>query len=206
MDGERVIPTQDISMKRMLLCCCLMACASAGAQEQPRLDYGVVAEVVRTMTTERNGAEILSSTNLMENYRDLAVQQALAREAARRGLAEQMAVQRALEVARRNVLIAALRGEIAAQVPRPGREQAEGGLQREHQQLDSAGGFPPGRVPGGPGTRRKRWRWRAAWPPGSRSRTRNWRICRRCGSSARRTRCGWAPATCPARCGPASAP
>jgi hypothetical protein len=117
-------------MKKLLLLlpCCLLA-VSPGFAQEPRLDHGVVAEVVRTMTTERNSAEILSSTNLLANYRELAVLQALAREAARRGLAEQMSVQRALEIARRNVLVAALRAEVAAQVPDPSDSKLKAAFQ-----------------------------------------------------------------------------
>jgi hypothetical protein len=83
------------------------------------LDAAVAAEALR-------GAALNSAVNILGkdaesagNYRELAVEQALAVEAGRYGLDERIDVSRALAAARRNVLIQALREEVERQVPAP---------------------------------------------------------------------------------------
>lgn len=88
-----------------------LTAAIVSAQEVP-MDYGVASEIVRGMVSEDVGRSIVASTNLMANYRNIALEQELAQEAARRGLTERIDVRRTLEDQRRNTLILALRNEI----------------------------------------------------------------------------------------------
>ena len=100
---------------------CLMAWG-AQAQLGP-IDFGVASEVVRGLTSERTAMEIQQSTNLLANYRDVALQQELAQEAVRRGLTERVDVQRTLEQYRRQVLVQALRQDVERRVTPPTEEQ-----------------------------------------------------------------------------------
>lgn len=93
---------------------------AAGALAQFRtMDFGVASEVVRGLTTERTAFEIQQSTNLLANYREVALQQELAQEAVRRGLTERVDVQRTLEAYRRQVLVQALRQDFERRTPAP---------------------------------------------------------------------------------------
>lgn len=101
-----------------------LAIVAAGAQAQLRqFDFGVASEVVRGLTTERTAIEIQQSTNLLANYREVALQQALAQEAVRLGLTERVDVQRTLEQYRRQVLVQALRQDFERRAPKPTEEQ-----------------------------------------------------------------------------------
>jgi hypothetical protein len=98
----------------------LLAMLAGTAMAQgPAIDYGVAAEVVRGMMSEQVGRSIVSSTNLMANYRNSALEQALAQEAARRGLTERIDVQRTIEDLRRETLILALRTDVMRAVETP---------------------------------------------------------------------------------------
>ena len=101
-----------------------LAAGAASAQIQS-LDFGVASEVVRGMMTPRNALEIQQSTNLLSNYRDLALQQELAQEAFRRGLAERIDVQRRFEAARREILIRALQEDVVRGLPTPPEDEVK---------------------------------------------------------------------------------
>lgn len=100
----------------------VLAVSGARAQQGP-FDFGVASEVVRSLTSERTAMEIQQSTNLLANYRDVAIQQDLAQEAVRRGLTERVDVQRTLEQYRRQVLVQALRQDVERRVTPPTDEQ-----------------------------------------------------------------------------------
>lgn len=87
------------------------------------MDFGVASEVVRNLMNERTAMEIQQSTNLLTNYREVALQQELAQEAVRRGLTERVDVQRTLEQYRRNVLVQALRQDFERRATPPTEEQ-----------------------------------------------------------------------------------
>ncbi len=93
-----------------------------GAQ---RLDRGAIAEVVMGMVGPQNEREILSSTNLLAAYNNIALEQDLAKEAARRGLTEDLQFRRAMELSRRNLLIAALRNDITADLAPPTEKEIQ---------------------------------------------------------------------------------
>lgn len=96
-----------------------LALASPVFGQGAPVDYGVASEVVRSMMSADVGRSILTSTNLMSNYRNFAMEQELAQEAARRGLTERIDVRRTIEDQRREVLITALRNEITRAAPAP---------------------------------------------------------------------------------------
>lgn len=101
--------------------CLLVAALTAGPllAQNATIDYGVATEVVRTMMSDQTGQSILASTNLMANYRNFALEQELAQEAARRGLGERIDVQRIIEEARRDILIRALRNDVIRKTAEP---------------------------------------------------------------------------------------
>lgn len=126
-------------MRRLLTGLCLIA--AAAWSEDKALDFGVVAEVVRSVANERNAIEIQANTNLMVTYRELALQQELAREAARRGLTETLAVQRAIELSRRNVLVTALRNDVAAGVRTPTDQEIRDAFRQQGDRLRQPEGY-----------------------------------------------------------------
>jgi len=99
----------------------IITALTAQSQNMP-LDFGVASEVVRNMMSAQTGQNILSSTNLMANYRNFALEQEMAQEAARRGITERIDVQRTIEDMRREVLIRALRSEIIRAAKPPSEE------------------------------------------------------------------------------------
>lgn len=113
-------------MKSLLVALTFFAAVHAHAQTIG-LDYGVAAEVVQSMIPQDIGQSISTSTNLMANYRNFALEQELAQEAARRGLTERIDVRRRIEDQRRDTLIMALRNEVirAAEVPNEAKLKAE---------------------------------------------------------------------------------
>jgi PPIC-type PPIASE domain len=103
--------------------------------QQSAIDFGVASEVVRNMMSAETSQNILASTNLMANYRNFALEQELAQEAARRGLTERIDVQRSLEDIRREVLIRALRVDITRQAETPSEEQIKSEFEKLKDQL-----------------------------------------------------------------------
>lgn len=99
------------------------------------MDFGVATEVVRSMMSPDVGASISSSTNLMANYRNFALEQELAQEAARRGLSERIDVRRALEEQRRDILINALRNDVIRTVPPPAEATLRAEFRKQRDEL-----------------------------------------------------------------------
>jgi hypothetical protein len=97
----------------------LLVVAGAAQAQINNMDFGVASEVVRNLMNERTAMEIQQSTNLLTNYREVALQQELAQEAVRRGLTERVDVQRTLEQYRRNVLVQALRQDVERRTKAP---------------------------------------------------------------------------------------
>jgi hypothetical protein len=104
-------------MKTLPTLICLAALPLTGFAQL--LDAAVAAEALR-------GATLNSAVNILGrdgetagNYREIAMEQALAVQAGRLGLDERIDVQRAMANARRNVMVQALREEVERQVPPP---------------------------------------------------------------------------------------
>ena len=112
----------------------VLVVSSARAQENA-FDFGVASEVVRNMMSADVGQSIASSTNLMANYRNFALEQELAQEAARRGLSERIDVLRTLENSRRETLILALRNDIIRAAEVPGDEAIKKEYQKQKDRL-----------------------------------------------------------------------
>ncbi len=87
--------------------------------ETNAIDFWAATEVVMGQMGPATLEQLGQSPELMQQYKDVLLQQHLAQEAARRGLTERLDVQRALSVARRNVLVTALRDELIRQIPPP---------------------------------------------------------------------------------------
>ena len=89
------------------------------ALQAQTLDAALAAEALRGATL--NSATVILGRDVesADNYRELALEQAIAVQAGRFGLDERVDVQRALAAARRQVLVQALREEVERQVPGP---------------------------------------------------------------------------------------
>jgi len=109
--------------------------ATLSQAQQSSIDFGVASEVVRNMMSAETSQNILASTNLMANYRNFALEQELAQEAARRGLSERIDVQRSLEDIRREVLIRALRVDITRLAEAPSEDQIKKEFEKLKEQL-----------------------------------------------------------------------
>ncbi|MBP7828391.1 MAG: hypothetical protein KA248_00590 [Kiritimatiellae bacterium] len=107
--------------------------------QPPAIDFGVAAELVRNMMSEQVGQNILASTNLMSNYRNYALEQEIAQEAARRGLTERIDVQRAIEETRRDILIQAVKNDVI----RAARPPTDEKIARETEALSAQLVAPP---------------------------------------------------------------
>lgn len=118
-------------MKKLMAVLMMTSVSLALHAQNIPLDFGVASEVVRTMMSAQTGQSILSSTNLMANYRNFALEQEMAREAARRGITERIDVLRTIEDMRREVLIRALRSEVIAAAKTPSEEE----IAREYKKL-----------------------------------------------------------------------
>ncbi len=126
-------------MNRCLLCACVILTVSSAKAQQSVLDFGVASEVVRNMMSAEVGQSITTSTNLMANYRNYALEQELAQEAARRGLTERIDVLRSLEDQRRDTLIMALRNDIIRTAEAP----SEDAIKKEYQKQKDRLILPP---------------------------------------------------------------
>ncbi len=87
----------------------LVIAVSAQAQQS---DFWAGAEVVMGQMGPSTIEQIRQSPELQVAYDGVLLEQYLAQESARRGLAERLDVQRALSVARRSVLVQALRDDV----------------------------------------------------------------------------------------------
>ena len=119
-------------MKKIVLwvAASLLVAGSAQAQLE-NIDFGVASEVVRNMMSAQTGEEIMGSTNLHGAYKNYALEQELAQEAARRGLQERIDVQRTMEEARRSVMIRALRNDIIRSIPPPAADKIKSTYEAE---------------------------------------------------------------------------
>jgi len=122
-------------MKLTWLCVGLFVTVSSARAQNSAVDFGVASEVVRNMMSAEVGQSISSSTNLMANYRNYALEQELAQEAARRGLTERIDVLRTLEDQRRDTLILALRNEIIRAAEAPSEEMIKKEYQKQKERL-----------------------------------------------------------------------
>ena len=119
-------------MKKMILWMAVGLLASGPARAQmENIDFGVASEVVRNMMSAKTGEEIMGSTNLLGAYKNYALEQELAQEAARRGLQERIDVQRTREEARRSVMIRALRNDIIRSIPPPAEDKVKSTYEAE---------------------------------------------------------------------------
>jgi hypothetical protein len=107
--------------------------ASAARGDTNVLDFWAATEVVMGQMGPATLEQLRQSPELMQQYKDVQLQQHLAQEAARRGLTERLDVQRALHVARRNVLVTALREDLIRQIPPPTDSEVKNAYQKNRE-------------------------------------------------------------------------
>lgn len=108
------------AMKRIVgMACALTAALAVGAQAQHVLDQGVASELLRGAVANQTVGVLQSSPDFQRGYVTSVIEQDMVQEAARRGLAERIDVQRALMQARYQILIQALREDISRGAPQP---------------------------------------------------------------------------------------
>ena len=83
------------------------------------LDQAVASELVRGAVAGQTVNALAASPDLQRNYVISVVEQELAQEASRRGLAERLDVQRALMQARYQILLQALQQDVVRHVAQP---------------------------------------------------------------------------------------
>lgn len=105
-----------MKVRRCLVLCGLLPGLTSLAQTT-NLDYWATTEVVVGMVNAGTAADVLNNPNLLAQYQNVLLEQDLAQQAAQRGLAERLDVQRMLQVSRRRVLVQALREDIARTLP-----------------------------------------------------------------------------------------
>lgn len=96
-----------------------MGVVSVAAAQQHVLDQAVASELLRGATSQMALGALQSNPDLARQYSAGVLEQELVQEAARRGLAERLDVQRAIMMARYQILIQALQGDIARTQPQP---------------------------------------------------------------------------------------
>ena len=84
-----------------------------------QFDQGVAAEAMRGTVAAQAAGAMRDNQQLLLDYQNLAMEQAFAGEAVRRGLAERLDVQNALQTARRQILVQALREDVGRSAPPP---------------------------------------------------------------------------------------
>lgn len=122
-------------MNRYVLCFGALWLVTSVQAQNNAMDFGVASEVVRNMMSAEVGQSISTSTNLMANYRNYALEQELAQEASRRGLTERIDVLRTLEDQRRDTLIMALRNDIVRTAEVPSEETIKKEYQKQKDRL-----------------------------------------------------------------------
>lgn len=116
--------------RRVVMMWIAMAAGSGFAQTNT-LDYWAATEVVMGMVNANTAAEIARSPNLAAQYQNVLMEQDLAQQAAQRGLAERLDVQRMLQIARRQVLVQALREDIARAIPPITEDEARAAYKKD---------------------------------------------------------------------------
>jgi hypothetical protein len=101
------------------------------AAQQPAFDPGVAAEVMRGTVTARAADAMQDNQQLLLDYQSAALEQELAQEAVKRGLAERMDVQQELQKARRQTLVRAVRDDVARAVAAPSEEELKQAYQSD---------------------------------------------------------------------------
>lgn len=106
---------------RAIVCGGVLVFAGAGVSGAltNQVDFWAATEVVMGQIGPTTMEQIKQSPELMDQYKTVLLEQALAQEAVKRGLTERLDVQRALNVARRSVLVRALRDDLIRQLPEP---------------------------------------------------------------------------------------
>lgn len=111
----------------------ITACSTAGALTN-QVDFWAATEVVMGQISASTMEQIQRSPELLQQYQAVLVDQYLAQEAVKRGLTERLDVQRALNVARRNVLVRALREELVRQLPEPSAAELTAAYNKKREQ------------------------------------------------------------------------
>lgn len=107
------------------------AAMSPASADTNVIDFWAATEVVMGQISAATIEQLRQSPDLMRQYEDARLEQYLAQEAARRGLSERLDVQRALSIARRSVLVRALRDELIRQIPLPTEGEIKNVYQRQ---------------------------------------------------------------------------
>lgn len=95
------------------------AVALSAAAQTHLLDEAVASELLRGVTGQTALGALQANPDLLRQYSAGVLEQELSQEAARRGLAERLDVQRAIMMARHQILIQALQGDVARTQPPP---------------------------------------------------------------------------------------
>ncbi len=122
-------------MKRMLVLSAVVAGAiTTGVVAQQGahvLDQAVASELVRGAVAGQTVNALAASPDLQRNYVISVIEQELAQEAARRGLAERLDVQRALMQARYQILLQALQQDVVRHVAQPTDAEIQSAFKKE---------------------------------------------------------------------------
>jgi len=102
-----------------------LAASPAVFAQNHNLDQAVLTELVRGATSPMAVNALQSNPDFQRRYTTGVLEQELAQEASRRGLAERLDVQQALANARMQILIQALQADVSRKLPRPTDAEVE---------------------------------------------------------------------------------
>ncbi len=121
-------------MKRVLTAAAVAGCAAVGAwaQQGPHvLDQAVASELLRGAVAGQTVNALAQSPDLQRNYVISVIEQELAQEAARRGIAERLDVQRAIMQARYQILLQALQQDVVRHAAQPADADVQAAFKKE---------------------------------------------------------------------------
>ena len=124
----------------VVLLTAVMPCIPASAQ-QVTLDPAVASEVLRGTVALQAAGALRDNQQLLLDYQSVAMEQELAQEAVKRGLAERMDVQQELQKTRRQTLVRAMHDDIARSVTPPPEEDVKQAFQKDPQRWTLPAGY-----------------------------------------------------------------
>jgi hypothetical protein len=120
---------------RTLMWCVLVGlvgtCQPGTCAEEARFDMGVAAEVTRGAAAAQTAGALRENQQLSTEYQNIALEQAVAQEGATRGLTERLDVQHALLQARRQVMVQAVREDLARTLALPPEKDVQAEYQKD---------------------------------------------------------------------------
>ena len=106
-------------MKRMIACLATLSAVAAMPVLAAEFDEGLAVEILRGETLQAAWQLAQTNPEVANRYVQSSVEQSLAMEAARMGLHERADVQDAMQRARRQILVQAMREEHIRGIPAP---------------------------------------------------------------------------------------